>query len=64
MGKTGHRLSFLVVENEPGQGLFTRKLLLESAKHNVVTAHSAQEGREMFERFPKVDSVVIATNHR
>lgn len=59
MGKNGHRLSFLVVEDEPGQGLSTRKLLLESAKHNVITAHSAQEGREMFERFPNVDAVVI-----
>jgi len=59
MVNTRHRLSFLVVENESGQGLSTRKLLLESAKHNVLTAHSAQEGREMFERFPNVDSVVI-----
>lgn len=59
MGKNGHRLSFLVVEEEPGQALSTRKLLLESAKHNVITAHSSDEGREMFERFPKVDAVVI-----
>jgi hypothetical protein len=55
----GHRLSFLVVEGEPAQGLSTRKLLLESAKHNVITAYSAQEGIEMFKRFPKVDAVVI-----
>ena len=52
-------MSFLIVENEPAQGLSTRKLLIESAKHNVITAHSAREGEEMFERFPNVDAVVI-----
>jgi CheY-like chemotaxis protein len=55
----GHRLSFLIVESEPEEGLSTRKLLIESAKHNVLTAYSAQEGIEMFKRFPKVDVVVI-----
>jgi hypothetical protein len=37
MANKGHRLSFLIVENEPAQGLSTRKLLIESAKHNVIT---------------------------
>ncbi len=55
----GHRLAFLVVEAEPAQGLSTRKLLLESAKHNVVTAYSPDEGVKMFRRFPKVDVVAI-----
>lgn len=55
----GHRLAFLVVEAEPAQGLSTRKLLLESAKHNVLTAYSPEEGATMFERFPKVDIVAI-----
>ena len=59
MGKNGHRLSFLIVESEPAPGLSTRKLLLESAKHNVITAYSATEGTEMFKRFPNVDVVVI-----
>jgi DNA-binding NtrC family response regulator len=59
MTNKGHRLSFLIVENEPAQGLSTRKLLIESAKHNVITAHAATEGREMFERFANVDAVVI-----
>jgi CheY-like chemotaxis protein len=59
MKTDGHRLSFLIVESEPQQGLSTRKLLIESAKHNVVTAHSAKEGLEMFKRFPNVDAVVI-----
>jgi|SRR5690348_17184886 DNA-binding response OmpR family regulator len=59
MSNTGHRLAFLIVESEPSQGLSTRKLLLESAKHNVVTAYSSEEGIRMFKRFPRVDAVVI-----
>lgn len=55
----GHRLTFLVVEAEPAQGLSTRKLLLESAKHNVLTAYSAEEGVQMFHRFPAVDIVAV-----
>lgn len=54
-----HRLAFLVVESEPELGLSTRKLLLESAKHNVVTAYSPAEGIRMFQRFPKVDAVAV-----
>ena len=55
----GHRLTFLIVEAEPAQGLSTRKLLLESAKHNVITAYSSEEGLQMFKRFPQVDAIVI-----
>lgn len=55
----GHRLAFLIVEAEPAQGLSTRKLLLESAKHNVLTAYSPQEGTRMFRRFPHVDVVAV-----
>jgi CheY-like chemotaxis protein len=55
----GHRLTFLVIEEEPAQGLSTRKLLLESAKHNVLTAYSPEEGTKMFQRFPNVDVVAI-----
>ncbi|HET7346706.1 MAG TPA: hypothetical protein VFJ10_05215 [Acidobacteriaceae bacterium] len=47
------------MEAEPGQGLSTRKLLLESAKHNVVTAYSSEEGIRMFKRFQSVDAVVV-----
>ena len=59
MSNNGHRLAFLVVESEPSQGLSTRKLLLESGKHNVVTAYSSEEGIRMFKRFPSVDAVVV-----
>ena len=57
----GHRLAFLIIESEPAQGLSTRKLLLETAKHNVITAYSAEEGIRMFKRFPRVDVVCIDT---
>jgi CheY-like chemotaxis protein len=59
MASNGHRLSFLIIESEPSQGLSTRKLLLESAKHNVITAYSGKEGIETFKRFPNVDAICI-----
>jgi DNA-binding response OmpR family regulator len=59
MASNGHRLSFLIIETEPREGLSTRKLLLESAKHNVITAYSGKEGVETFKRFPNVDAICI-----
>ncbi|HEY2363977.1 MAG TPA: hypothetical protein VGK36_22850 [Candidatus Angelobacter sp.] len=59
MPSNGHRLGFLIIESERTDGLSTRKLLLESAKHNVVTAYSGKEGVEMYKRFPHVDAVCI-----
>jgi len=59
MASKGHRLSFLIIEAEPSDGLSTRKLLLESAKHNVITAYSGKEGVETFKRFPNVDAICI-----
>src|SRR4051812_2283525 len=50
MPANGHRLGFLIIESERSDGLSTRKLLLESAKHNVVTAYSGKEGVEMYKR--------------
>src|SRR5438270_5402201 len=59
MPANGHRLGFLIIEAERVDGLSTRKLLLESAKHNVLTAYSSNEGEEMYKRFPNVDAVCI-----
>jgi len=59
MASNEHRLSFLIIEAEPSDGLSTRKLLLESAKHNVITAYSGKEGVETFKRFPNVDAICI-----
>ncbi len=54
-----HRLAFLIIEVEPAEGISTRKLVIETAKMNVLTAHSGREGLEMFARFPDVDGVVV-----
>ena len=43
---------FLVIEVEQPDGLSTRKLLLESAKYNVLTAHSGKEGLEIAREHP------------
>jgi CheY-like chemotaxis protein len=59
MPSSGHRLSFLIIESERQDGLSTRKLLLESAKHNVITAYTGKEGVEMYKRFPNVDAICI-----
>jgi DNA-binding NtrC family response regulator len=40
------RPALLVAEHEPDSALSTRKLVLETAKFNVVTAHSMPEAEE------------------
>jgi len=54
------RPTFLVVEAEPGNALSTRKLVLETAKFNVLTAHSWHEAGELFELFPRVNAVIVS----
>lgn len=53
------RPTFLVAEPEPDQALSSRKLLLESFKFNVITAHSEQEMLEVLDLFPNVDAVIL-----
>jgi len=52
------RATFLIIEPEQEEGLSSRKLLLETAKHNVLTAYSSKEGLEIFGKHP-VDAVVV-----
>lgn len=54
------RPTFLVAEPEPAQALSIRKLMLETAKFNVITAHSTQEAIDLFHRFPNIDAVILA----
>jgi len=49
----------LIVEPEPNEALSVRKLVVETAKFNVTTAYSTAEGRELLQRFPRMDCVVI-----
>jgi DNA-binding response OmpR family regulator len=58
------RPTLLVAEPEPGQALSTRKLLLETAKFNVLTAHSGTEALDLFNRFPNLDLVILVDSKR
>jgi CheY-like chemotaxis protein len=58
------RPCFLVVHNEYPGSISTRKLLLESARLNVITAYSADEAMQTLSRFPNIDGVVLDTQMR
>ncbi len=53
------RPTFIVAEPEPEQALSSRKILLETFKYNVITAHSVAETLDLVDRFPKVDAVIL-----
>jgi CheY-like chemotaxis protein len=53
------RPCFLVIDREFPGSISTRKLVLETAKFNVLTAYSGTEAIETFRRFPAVDGVVM-----
>lgn len=50
-----------MIEVEQPEGISTRKLVLETARHNVITAYRAAAGIELLRRFPNVDVVVVHT---
>jgi DNA-binding response OmpR family regulator len=54
-----NRPCFLVVDREFAGSISSRKLLIETAKFNVITAYSGSEALELFNRFPAVDGVVL-----
>jgi len=49
----------LVAEPEPKQALSVRKLVLQAAKFNVLTAHSTREAEDIFQRFPKISGAIL-----
>ena len=53
------RPCFLVIDREFPGSISTRKLVIETAKFNVLTAYSGREALEIFKRFPAVDGVVL-----
>jgi DNA-binding response OmpR family regulator len=53
------RVIVLMIEIEQPEGLSARKLVLETAKHNVITAYNGADGVQLFWRFPDVDAVVV-----
>ena len=50
-----------MVDREYVGSISTRKLVIETAKLNVITAYSGAEAIAMLERFPAVDGVVSDT---
>ena len=55
------RPTFIIAEPEADQALSSRKLVIETAKFNVITAHSPEELREFLQRYPNVDAVIVHT---
>ncbi len=53
------RPCFLVIDREFPGSISTRKLVLETAKFNVITAYSGREALDIFRRFPALDGVVM-----
>ena len=53
------RPTLLVAEPEPQEALSVRKLVLESAKFNVLTAHSTREALDFFPMFPNISAAVL-----
>jgi CheY-like chemotaxis protein len=52
------RPCYLVVDRETSSAISTRKLIIETAKFNVITAYTANEAIETLRRFPALDGVV------
>jgi len=57
------RPTLLVAEPEPAEALSVRKLVLETAKFNVLTAHSNREAIDLFNLFPNVSAAVIVSGN-
>jgi response regulator RpfG family c-di-GMP phosphodiesterase len=56
------RPCFLVVDREYASSISTRKLVIETAKLNVITAYSSAEAIATLKKFPAVDGVVMDAN--
>jgi response regulator RpfG family c-di-GMP phosphodiesterase len=53
------RPCFIVLDREFPGSISTRKLVIETAKLNVITAYSGAEALDLLQRFPAVDGIVI-----
>lgn len=54
-----NRPCFLVIDQEFAGSISTRKLVIETAKFNVITAYSNHEALELLQRFPAMDGAVV-----
>lgn len=62
--RRGMRPCFLIIDNEYPESISTRKLVIETAKMNVITCYSPKEGIETLARFPHVDGIVLDSEIR
>jgi response regulator RpfG family c-di-GMP phosphodiesterase len=53
------RPCLLVIDHEFPDSISTRKLVLETAKYNVITAYSGREALETLKLFPNVSGIVM-----
>ena len=53
------RPCFLVIDHEFPDSISTRKLVLETAKYNVLTAYSGTEAVDTFKLFPNINGIVM-----
>jgi DNA-binding response OmpR family regulator len=56
------RPCFLVIDREFASSISTRKLVIETAKFNVITAYSSQEAIATLNAFPAIDGAVLDAN--
>ena len=55
------RPCFLVIDKQYPGSISARKLVIETALLNVITAYSAEEAIALLNRFPAVDGIVLDT---
>ncbi|ADW68835.1 response regulator [Granulicella tundricola] len=53
------RPCFLVIDREHSGSISTRKLVIETAKFNVITAYSSPEAIETLKAFPALSGIVL-----
>jgi DNA-binding NtrC family response regulator len=58
------RPCFLVIDREFPGSISTRKLVIETAKFNVLTAYSATEALETLKLFPNLSGIVLDADVR
>ncbi len=58
------RPCFLILDPEHAASISSRKLVIETAKFNVITAYSSAELLEALDVFPRVHGVVLNANAR
>lgn len=53
------RPCFLVIDRETSSAISTRKLVIETAKFNVITAYTSAEAVQTVKKYPAIDGVVL-----